>query len=546
MPTTTNVATYLGHASRQCPDVAAVLLPQRRQGQLSYTRVTYEQLESQASAIACALELQGVGRGCRVLLMVKPGFELILCVFALFKVGAVPVVIDPGMGWEHFRTCVRRSRPDVLLGIKPAVLLSPLLLRGYRFQRKLSVGVGWWRQALGQASTAQPYPAADVAPNELAAVLFTSGSTGPAKGVCYTHGIFDAQVRLLKRQYGFAPGEVDLTLLPVFALFNPALGMTTVVPEMDPAKPAQADPAKIIEAIRLAGVTNSFGSPTLWRNLVAYCEAQDITLPTVKRIQMAGAPVPPDLIARLQGILPSGEVNTPYGATEALPVSTISGREVIERTRALTLTGQGTCIGRTFDEIQLRVIRICDEPLEMLSEELLVPSGELGELVVSGPVVTRSYDALPEATAAAKLRDPQDPDRIWHRMGDIGRADEQGYIWFLGRKAERVQTACGTLYTDPCEAIFNQHPAVARSALIGLGDPGEQTPAVVIEPEAGKFASLKMAEKALMPELLALAQEHQTTAVIKRFFFKQRFPVDVRHNAKIHRLSLAREFTAQG
>ncbi len=567
-----NVARYLTLAAQARPDVPAVKLPRRRQGELYFQAISFRQLEAAACAAAALCTQFGIERGTRVLLMVKPGFDLIVTVFALFKVGAVPVVIDPGMGWGHFRACVRQSRPEALMGIAAATWLSPFLLRGYRFKTKLTVGSRRWQQMLAQAgvgegasalaaavagstdlaparpsdlAAANPAGLAAARPSDLAAILFTSGSTGPAKGVRYEHGMFEAQVRLLRGRYQVEPGEVDLTLLPVFALFNPALGMTTVVPEMDPSRPAAADPAKIVEAIHKAGVTNSFGSPALWNLIARYCEREGKTLPSIRRIQMAGAPVPPGLIRRMKPLLPAGEINTPYGATEALPVASISGREVLEETQPLTGEGRGTCVGTVFPEMRVLIIRLSDEPLAELTDDLLVPAGEIGEITVSGPTVTKAYEARPDATAAAKLRDPADPGQIWHRMGDLGYFDERGRLWFCGRKAERVQTAEGDLYTDCVEAIFNRHPDVSRSALIGLGKPGAQTPAIVIEPEPGKFPASPSARAVLEKKMLEVAAAHPATQSVRRVFIKAGFPVDVRHNAKIHRLALAREFAAR-
>ena len=468
-----NVARYLSLAAASTPDAPAVKLPLRDQGELSFRVVTFRQLEACACAAVSTYSACGITRGTRVLLMVKPGFDLIVAVFALFKLGAVPVVIDPGMGWGHFRACVRQSKPEALVGIAAATWLSPLLLRGYRFKHKVTVGSRRWQAMLTEAKS-ETAPAiglvpretaagrsddlAEASPSDLAAILFTSGSTGPAKGVCYEHGMFEAQVRLLKERYQVKPGEVDLTLLPVFALFNPALGMTTVVPEMDPARPAAADPAKIVEAIHKAGVTNSFGSPALWNLIARYCEREGKTLPSIRRIQMAGAPVPPGLIRRMKPLLPAGEINTPYGATEALPVASISGREVLEETQPLTDEGRGTCVGTIFPEMEVRIIRITDAPLKQMADDLLVPAGQIGEITVSGPSVTKRYEARPDATAAAKLADPDDPAKIWHRMGDLGYLDERGRLWFCGRKAERVQTAEGDLYTDCVEAISTSTP----------------------------------------------------------------------------------------
>jgi acyl-CoA synthetase (AMP-forming)/AMP-acid ligase II len=374
-----------------------------------------------------------------------------------------------------------------------------------------------------------PAAAADLAtagPCDPAAILFTSGSTGAPKGVCYEHGMFEAQVGLIRETYGIEPGEIDLPLLPIFALFNPALGMTSIIPEIDPRRPAAADPAKIVQAIRQEGVTNSFGSPTLWRKVAEYCRSRDIRLPSLRRVLCAGAPVPADLWEASGSFLTGGRLHSPYGATEALPVSTVSADQIDPAST------RGACVGRPVRGVDVRIIPISDRPIATYEPASALPSGSVGEIIVRGPVVTKEYDALPDATAAAKIADPSPPGSVWHRMGDCGALDEAGRLWFYGRKAERVETAGGTLFTEPCEQVFRAHPRARRCALIGLG----LEPALVVETRARGAQD----GRRLVAELRALGLAHPHTSGIRTFFFRKSFPVDVRHNAKIHRLALAR------
>jgi acyl-CoA synthetase (AMP-forming)/AMP-acid ligase II len=341
-------------------------------------------------------------------------------------------------------------------------------------------------------------------------------------------------VRLIRRTYDIRPGEVDLPLLPVFALFNPALGMTTIVPEIDPRRPAAFDPAKIVQAIRQERVTNSFGSPVLWRKIGEHCRTHGVTLPTLRRVLCAGAAVPADLWANACAFLPAGRLHSPYGATEALPVASIASDEIMPD------SVQGACVGRPVDEVEVRIIAPVDGPLASLAAARELPAGATGEIIVRGPVVTKTYDALPEATALAKI--PAGA-QVWHRMGDCGYRDAAGRLWFCGRKAERVETVQGTLHTEPCEQVFRRHAGVGRCALIGLGAPGRQQPALVVETRERDPVRLA----ALARELRALGRTSAPTAAITRFFFREAFPVDVRHNAKIHRLTLARwAATARG
>ncbi len=511
------------------PDAVAIKIPRGRSsdGGIDYLALTFAELDTEVLAWEQNLAARGVRPGDRVLVMVRQGLPLIAAVFALFRMGAVPVIIDPGMGMKSFLRCVAHSRPRALLGIPLARFLSRVCFRAFR---SIEVRVPASSSPLARiGNSAFPIPHSEIQPNDgLAAILFTSGSTGAPKGVCYTHAMFEAQVRSIRAAYDIAPGEVDLSMLPVFALFAPALGMTTVVPEIDPSRPATLDPAKIVRAIRQENVTNSFGSPALWNKIADYCIARGITLPGMKRVLCAGAPVPAALWEKARAILPNGKLHSPYGATECLPVSSISSDEMIEN-KALA---SGACVGRATSEIQIKIIAIADMPIATLADARELPPGETGEIIVTGPAVTREYDNLPEATAAAKIRDGS---TIWHRMGDTGYLDAGGRLFFCGRKVERVETAAGPLYTEPCEQVFRPHPQVARCALIGLGARGSQTPAIVIQPVDKNYDRARLAA-----ELRALAAAHPRTAGITRFFFHPNFPVDVRHNAKIHRLTLAK------
>lgn len=533
-----NVAHFLAQQAVTQPTAAAVRAPLSHDsdGAIRYTERSFAELEAEASATGHYFLSKGIRRGSRVLLMVRPGLDLIRIVFALFKMGSIPIVIDPGMGLKKFLRCVRHSKPMALVGIAPAIWSARLFRPSFRgVDIKICVGRGFEKQ-IGGYKGHGAFEVVDSAEDELAAILFTSGSTGAAKGVLYEHGMFLAQVEAIRRQYGIEPGEVDLPMLPVFALFNPALGMCTVVPDMNPSRPASVDPEQIVRAIQQNSVTNSFGSPALWIKIARYCERKSITLPTIRRILMAGAPVPPALMAKMRAIIPNGEIHTPYGATEALPVSSISATEVLEQTAVRTQKGEGTCVGRPLPNVLIRIIEPTEGPIATIEQVVELPAGSIGEIIVQGASVTRGYDYLPEADAGSKIVDGA---KQWHRMGDMGRLDDSDRLWFCGRKLERVITEVGAMYTDCCEAIFNAHPLVYRSALIDLC---QGRPAIVIEPEKSAFPKSTDARARFIESLRELGQKNTHTVAIKDFFFEASFPVDVRHNAKIHRLSLARKF----
>ena len=260
-------------------------------------------------------------------------------------------------------------------------------------------------------------------------------------------------------------------------------------------------------------------------------------MPSLRRVLCAGAPVPSDLWASSRSFLAGGRLHSPYGATEALPVSSVSADEIDPAST------RGACVGRPIAGIEVRIIPISEPPIATLDMAGILPSGSVGEIIFRCPVVTREYDGLPEATAAAKITDPAKPGAMWHRMGDCGSLDDSGRLWFFGRKAERVETAQGTLFTEPCEQVFRSHPRARRCALIGVG----ALPALVAETVTHGASDAQ----GLANELRARALLHPHTAGIGTFYFRTHLPVDVRHNAKIHRLALAkwavsaRAYTAQ-
>lgn len=550
-----NIARHLSLMAARQPTRMALKIPQgrTRAGDIDYLALTFAELAAEVNAWATRITAAGVRSGDRTLVMVRQGLPLIASTFALFQVGAVPVVIDPGMGLRSFLGCVRRSQPRALVGIPLARVISRLFPRAFH---SIAVRVpapntlttrltapGSQLSALG--SRLRPTAATD-----LAAILFTSGSTGAPKGVCYEHGMFEAQVAIIRDTYAIEPGEIDLPLLPIFALFNPALGLTTIVPEIDPRQPAAMDPARIVQAIRQEGVTNSFGSPTLWKKIGDHCVAQKITLPGLRRVLCAGAPVPADLWASSREWMPNGRLHSPYGATEALPVSSVSSDEILALgARAPASTARpndGACVGRPVGGAQVKIIALTDTPIATLADARELPPGRIGEIIVSGPTVTRAYADDPAATAAAKISGSQlstlssqlggAAAAVFHRMGDCGYLDPQGRLWFCGRKAERVETAQGPLFTEPCERVFRTHPRVHRCALIGFGERGHQRAALVVEVKTRNSHD----RRTLAHELRELARAHPHTEAINVFYFRPRFPVDVRHNAKIHRLALAR------
>jgi acyl-CoA synthetase (AMP-forming)/AMP-acid ligase II len=566
-PRIVNVGLRLSLTAERDPAGIAVAMPRGRDaaGHRIYQSLTFRELDDDSNLLADGLASIGVRPGMRLALLVPPSIDFISLVFAMFKAGAVTVLIDPGMGRKNMIGCLADSQPEGFVGIPLAQAIRSLLAGRFpKAKHNLTVGRRWFwgGRTLAQLRArrlSEGFRPAQTSADDPAAIIFTTGSTGPPKGVLYRHGNFDRQADEIRDFYNIQPGEIDLPGFPLFALFNCAMGVTTVIPDMDPTRPAKVDPRNIIEAINDWKVTQAFGSPAIWNAVGRYCEENKIVLPTLKRVLSAGAPVPPHVLKRMKAaiaasgyasstthlaphvlkrmqaaIAPQGDVHTPYGATEALPVASIAATEVLGETAAMSATGAGTCVGRHFPGIEWKVIRITDGPIPTIGEAEELPLGEIGELIVRGPVVTTEYVTRTDANALHKIADGTG---FWHRMGDVGYLDGERF-WFCGRKSHRVITAAGTLFTIPCEAIFNQHPRVYRSALVGAGQPGRQRPVVFIEPWPEHRVTSKADRDRFLAELQVLAKRHEHTAGIRDFFFLDALPVDIRHNAKIFREQL--------
>lgn len=510
-------------------------------GKKAYRECSFQELEEQSNRIAAGLKIEGLQVGMRLVLLVPPGVDFIAVFFALLKCGAVTILIDPGMGRDNLIECLADSEPDGFIAI-PKVQAARAKLRRRFPKAKLNVTVG--RRWFGGGNTLAKLrrchaPAVPQATerSDPAAIIFTSGSTGPPKGVLYTHGNFGKQVDEIRDMYDIQPGEVDLSGFPLFALFNAAMGVTTLVPEMDFSRPASADPRKLIAIAEKFTATQAFGSPALWNTVAKYCEEHDVKLPSLKRVLTAGAPVPTHVLRRIKDVIsPEGEIHTPYGATEALPIATISASQVLEETAEETDDGAGTCVGQRFPGIEWKVIQITDDPLDRIQDCDEVPVGEVGELMVRGGVVTREYVTQIEANRRHKVRDR---DHLWHRMGDVGYLDEHDRFWFCGRKSHRVTLLKSTMFTIPCEAIVNTHERVFRSALVKQGPTGHQRAAIIVELWPDQKIRSAADHDQLMAELWDLVKSHPVTRNIHDILLHPSLPVDIRHNSKIFREQLA-------
>ncbi len=548
-----NISKRLTQMSLLHPNKTAVYFPKwnGNKNKYNYSTVNFKELEIKANQFAHQLFKLGLRKGDKTLLFLRPSLDFHAMVFALFKSGIIPVLIDPGMGRKNLIACIKEIAPVGLIAEKEIHFLRhffPGTFRSVKFavttSKRIipflprSVKLKSIKQMLLEEKM-QNFATAEIDPNELCALLFTSGGTGIPKGVEYTHTIFNKQTDTLQKMFNLSSEDVDMAGFPLFSLFTLAMGMSTIIPDMDPSRPAKANPKKL--AIHIHDLKPSFiaGSPAIWENLAEYATKHKLTFPSIKYVAMFGAPVSLNVHRKFKPLLPFGTTYTPYGATEALPVTLISGETILKKTAALTDEGHGTCIGLAAPEIEIKLIPITDNIIVAISdiEEIAAPNIP-GEIIVKGPVVTKAYYGMSEKTVEAKIADSG--HTFWHRMGDVGYFDSEKKLWFLGRKSHVLQTANGFAFPIPTEAIFNKHHEVKRSALVGIGEKGQEEPVIVIERKDKKFLTGR--EKAVFEsELLSLAKNYPHTKDITQFFYSHGFPVDIRHNIKIDRLKLKAE-----
>ncbi|MCU7997239.1 olefin beta-lactone synthetase [Shewanella sp. SM95] len=566
-----NICRHLKQAAHAIPHHLAVAV-QSAQGasvaNLRYSELDFLNLDRQSDAIAFALNAHGIERGMKAVLMVTPSLDFFALTFALFKAGVIPILVDPGMGIRNLKQCFAEAAPDAFIGIPKAHIARRLFGWGKGSIKSLlnvddgktglaaklirigtgAISLSTLLQSTSVQSSApkSEYPMVMLKSDEIAAILFTSGSTGTPKGVVYSHGMFEAQIQALKNDYGICHGERDLATFPLFSLFGPALGMASIVPEMDASKPITANPEFLFAAIEKYQCSNIFVNPALLERLGRAGEQKQHKLPSVQRVISAGAPATIASIARFSKMLSQGvPILNSYGATESLPISMIAS-DALFATTDITDNGGGICVGRAIDGVTIRIIAISEEVIPEWDDALVLNNGEIGEIVVQGPMVSQSYylnnsqheSQGKRATAAAKIWDSA-TNTVRHRMGDLGYLDDQGLLWMCGRKAHRVD-ATGLFvkryYSIPCERIFNTHPNVKRSALVGVKVANEIEPLICIELDQSLVCNKS---QQLYQDLIAIAEQFTQTQGIRRFLIHPDFPVDVRHNAKIFREKLA-------
>ncbi|MEZ0493763.1 alpha/beta fold hydrolase [Kineococcus sp. TBRC 1896] len=499
---------------------------------------SWAELDRRTRELAAGFVLRGVQPGQRVSLLVPPGADLTAALYALLRIGAVAVVADAGLGVRGLSRAVTGAGVDWVVGV-PKALLAARVLRWPG--RRVSVAdltdvarAGAARLAAGFELPAEPRAESE------AAVLFTSGSTGPAKGVVYTHGQLWQLARAMGAVVRIGPGQPLVSAFAPFALFGPALGATCVVPAMDVTKPATLTATALAEAVEAAGATSAFLSPAAVVNVLA--TAGDLTparraaLARVRTLLSAGAPVPTPLLQRVRELMPLADPRTPYGATEVLPATDVGLSDILEAG-----AGEGICVGLPVEGVTVAVAPLDAEG--RAGTDLVTTPGLLGEVVVGGEHVKDHYDQL-WATQAASVDVRPSPTLLgavragrWHRTGDVGHLDERGRVWIEGRLAHVVTTAEEVVTPVGVEQRAETVAGIARAALVGVGPRAARQLVLVAEPDPAVVAGLRRTTVA--DPVLAQAVREATGRNLVAVLLVPALPTDVRHNSKIDRVRVS-------
>jgi acyl-coenzyme A synthetase/AMP-(fatty) acid ligase len=421
-----NISEYLRINSEMFPDKPALLHP---------VRISYKELVTEVDRYSFGLESAGIKYGSLTILMVPAGAEFFIYTFALLRIGAIPVMIDPGMGIKAMSKALADMKADAFIGIPKAHFLK--FIRPSVFltvKTRIIVGFPWFPRGLRIKNilydSNEKYPTCPVGNNNVAAIFFTSGSTGPAKGVTYTTGILNKQIQVTKVQFNIGLDETDLCTFPLLGLFAICHGNSSVIADMDMIRPSRLNPARIIKNIQDFGCTQMFGSPVVLDKLSKYGNVNRIKLPSLKKIISAGAPVHRNLLESFsQLISDDAEIHIPYGATEALPVTDICAFERLQQGSDETENENGICIGYPVKGLDVSIIKISDNQIKSWNDVVQMAVNEVGEIVVKGAWVTTEYFNNLKATGLSKIYDSTDQSK-WHRMGDLGRIDSEGRLWF--------------------------------------------------------------------------------------------------------------------
>ena len=498
--------------------------------QKTHTSINFTDLLSKIHEYEKKFNTYQLEKGSKVIIAFKPNIDFVSYIFALFKCQLVPIFLDSGLPLKILLNSIDHINADAIICQRKTYLFSKIKKSSFKniryfFSPKLTL----FKEQKIKNKEPQTLD------SSIAAIVFTSGSTGFAKGVLYTHKMFLTQIEMIQKKYNIGAKDRDMSIFPLFSLFALCMQASTVILDIDFSRLLKNPVKKIINLINERNISLSFGSPTIWNKITDYCITNNKKISSIQTIIMAGCAVQNKLLKKIydnQLIKKSGKIFITYGATESLPVTSIEGREALKYTEKKTTQGYGTCIGKIFNSINdIAITKYEQIENHNFNKKELLPINEIGEIIISGPIVSPQYYKLDK-----KGKIYQDDEKFWHYIGDMVYLDKNQYYWICGRKEDVFFYKQQAYYSVLIENIFNAHLKVFRAALIQINE----KPIVIIElnnkNDYQNWAQIKQ-------QLFTMAKSYSISENITDFYFYKKFPVDIRHNAKIKRDILRKIFT---
>lgn len=521
--------------------------------ELPHRHVTVRELHRYVEAVACGYKKMGLKKGDRVILFVPMSFEMYAAMFALQKIGAIPVFLDSWARRDQLGTAARSVMPKAMISIEPVFDLLKKFPAFKLLPYKVVVGPhrGKYSGSIDEMSKLTERVETEAVEREHTGIItFTTGSSGTPKGANRTHRFLAAQHYALSRVLPYSESDVDLPVFPIFSLNNLASGVPTVIPAFDVGAPGEYDTTILLAQLKACGVTCATLNAYLLNSAAKYCNAHQLPQDQLKRVVTGGAPISRDNMLDITRAAKNAEVWVLYGSTEVEPISHIEAKEMIAY-RSLAendpeLVDEGVNVGKMDDGLEYRFIKIRKDPvyIDVASDwsDLLIPEGEVGELIVAGEHVCDGYYNNPEAFSRAKIRDERGV--VWHRTGDLARIDHEKNIWLVGRVHNAINR--GGVYAFPvrAEVVLKKLPFVKRCAYLGYPDVelGEKI-VVVVEAESADDMKVLDKRQEMMVEITRILQKNNI--LFDGIHFIENIPMDSRHNSKVEYQQL-RERMAKG
>ncbi|WP_437544564.1 AMP-binding protein [Sorangium sp. So ce367] len=507
---------------------------------LAYRSMTFTSLLRRSDTFAEQLVRLGIRPKSTVAFSVHPTSGYAELLFALFRIGSVPVFIDATMDLSGMSACMSECAPTHLIGdshfvnhyMKHRGSLSAVEGIIEVSSREDDVVLRFERPEPLAVEAGLP-PDSGFEEEDPLCIFYTTGSTGIPKGVVWTNEILLQHLRIQEKLYGSGDDHIDLVTFPFFMLTALAQGRTCVLPPVDFSSPAAFDPSVLVEVMNTTRATYCFASPVVWHNIIDFCRRRGTRIPGLRYTTSAGATVPLKTVRGLVDVAPNAKVCVPFGATEAiLPISTIDAVEICEETWQETDAGKGICLGRPVPGLTVSVIPIVDHPISTLDEATVLNAGQVGELIVKGPTVTTRYHRRPEATRRAKIHETLPDGRVdvWHRLGDAGYIDSKGRVWYCGRITFGIEVDGAWYFPDQVEAVFNAALDVYRTAATTFERDGSTAIALAVQKEREGACS----NDVIYAKIIDISKKYGFP-IEAVYFYDDAFPVDPRHNVKIER-----------